>query len=182
MDPKSTCPGCKASFTQEKELPLHKYGVMAPECWAAFNTLLGYEADNFGYPEEHRLTVDAYGVQHPQNLELQKQLGIKERLIQASVQSVGRHLIGLYCALEKKMDLLSISKVMGQVIKSGQELELLEPQESMGDITIANFSPDFSREEYSQFAWAWAQSAWNAWAHKHDLVRSWMEKYAPHAV
>ena len=155
---------------------------MTPECWAAFNRLLAYEAEHFGYPEEHRLTVDAYGVQHPQNFELQKQLDIEERLIRASVQSVGRHLIGLYCAVEKKMPLLTISSVMGQVIKHGDKLELLTPGESMGEITIANFSPEFSEEEYKEFAWAWAQSGWNAWSDKHELVRSWVEKCAPQTV
>lgn len=175
------CPGCKAAFSSiDIPIAVHQYGVISPECWAAFLTLLVYESEHLGYPPEHRLVVDACAVQHPQNFELQKQLGIEERLVRASVQSVGRHLIGLYCALEIKMDLLSISQVMGHVITHADPLELLTPPANLGDITTADFSSDCTPEQYREFAWKWAQSAWDAWVPYHDTVRGWIKKYAPH--
>ncbi len=175
---KRQCPGCKVVYSRNDDLPAHCYGVISPECWAAFNALMAYEFEHLGYPPERRLTVDACGVQHPQNFELQKELGIEERLVRASVQSVGRHLIGLYCALEKKMDLLSISAVMAHVITHGEKLELLIPPKHPGTITVTDFSQDFTPEEYRAFAWKWAQSVWDAWGVHHDLVREWYDKYA----
>lgn len=172
------CPGCKGVYPRNDDLPQHCYGVISPECWATFNALMAYEFQHLGYPPERRLTVDACGVQHPQNFEVQKQLGIEERLVRASVQSVGRHLIGLYCALEKKIDLLSISAVMAHVITHGDKLELLTPPVHPGIITLADFSPNFTPEEYRKFAWKWSHSVWDAWSEHHALVREWYDKYA----
>jgi hypothetical protein len=174
------CPGCKAIFPRNDDLPKHIYGVISPECWAAFCRMLAYESEHLGYPPEHRLIVDACGVQHPQNFELQKQLEIEDRLVRASVQSVGRHLIGLYCAIEKKIELPTISKVMAHIIEHGDKLELLNPPANRGSITTADFSPNFTPEEYKKFAWNWAHSVWDAWAPYHDTVRGWVKKYAPH--
>jgi len=175
------CPGCKAAFPHmENPIALHPYGVMSPECWASFMNILAFESEHMGYPPEHRLIVDACAVQHPQNFELQKKLGIEKRLVTASIQSVGRHLIGLYCALEMHIPLLSISKIMGYVIEHGQPLELLEPPAELGKMTTADFSADFTPEQYKQFAWNWAHSSWKAWEPYHETVRGWVNKYALH--
>ncbi len=174
------CPGCKAAFSTPVILPAHRYGVMSKECWAAFNALLVYEIDVLGYPEEQRLTIDAYAVQHPQNIPLQKELGIDESAIRASTKSVGRHLIGLYSSLEQKIPLNTISNIMDNFIKYGNDLEMLTTPDHLGAITIAGFSPKFTREEYELFAKKWAASAWDAWSSEHDTVREWTKKYAFH--
>ena len=101
----SICPGCGAIFP-EGAFPPQRYGVASKECWQAFNTMLAKENMNFGYPEVHRLVVDAYAVQHPQNFELQKSLGISKRFVEASIQSIAVHLIALYISHLKRRGLL----------------------------------------------------------------------------
>lgn len=172
----SRCPGCKALF-KEHEGPLWVYGVSSAGCWHAFTQLLGYERDVYGFPDENRLVVDAYAVQHPQNSELQKKLGISKRSIAASVQSVAVHLIALYCALEKKMPLKKVTQQMALLLFKGIVFEPLEPPADLGLITVADFSPDFTVEEYKEFACNWAHEAWNAWAPYHDTVRAWYVQY-----
>ena len=86
----------------ENESSSHRYGVASTGCWQAFNELLALERMMWGYPGVHRLIVDAYSVQHPQNHELQTKLGISQRFIDASIQFVAIHLIALYYALVEK--------------------------------------------------------------------------------
>ena len=170
-----TCHGCKAVFSEPVTSPPHRYGVMSKECWHAFNELLAYEA-NLGYPEERHLTVNAYLVQHPQNIPLQTKLGIDESAINASIKSVGRHLIGLYCSLEQKIALKDISRIMSEVIRQKKTNRELTPPKQLGTITIADFSQEFTQEEYQTFANKWAQSMWHAWSSEHDTIRSWFLK------
>ena len=65
------------------EGPTHRYMQSTPGCWAAFGRVLAREYEDQRYFEVHRLTVDAYAVQHP---------GIPGR---QSIQSVAFHLVRL---------------------------------------------------------------------------------------
>lgn len=175
------CPGCKAFFPKTDDFTaLHPYGINSSACWSALLAILAYEAEHLGYPPEHQLIVDAYAVQHPQNSKLQKQLNIEERLVRASVQSVGRHLVRLYCRIEKKIPPAASGKIMAHVITHGRSLEMLDPPVDLGKITCADFSPEFTTDQYKEFAWNWASSAWDAWEMQHDTVRRWVKEYAPH--
>lgn len=174
------CPGCKAVFPRNDDLPTHSYGVISPECWAAFNAILAYDMEYLGYTRIRSLIVNACGVQHPQNFELQKQLGIEERFVRASVQSVGRHLIGLYCVIEAHMEPTKVAEIMADIINHGEKLDLLNPPENLGTTTTADFSPNFTPEQFKEFAEKWAHLVWDAWAQYHDTVRGWIKKYAHH--
>ncbi len=186
------CPGCKVTFTPvyaypglqarqaspgKQDGPMWRYGTNSSECWAVYTQLLAYEGEHFGYPDVHRFIVDAYMVQHPQNFELQKELNISQRFVDASVQWVAMHLLALYMAIEKKMELKKIAKSMAQILKQGAKFEPLDPPQSVGEITVANIAPEYTVDEYDKVAWQWAQSVWNAWALHHDTVRAWYEKY-----
>lgn len=171
------CPGCKVTFAQQ-DGPMWRYGTNSPECWNVYTQLLAYGGEHFGYPDVHRLIVDAYMVQHPQNFELQKELNISQRFIDASVQSVAIYLLALYMAIEKKMELKKIAKSMAQILKQGAKFEPLEQPQLVGEITVANIAPEYTADEYNQFAWQWAQSAWDAWAPYHDTVEAWYKKYS----
>ena len=70
------------------EGPVHRYMKSSPGCWSAYGQILAREYSNALYFEVHRLTVDAYAVQHPGSTDRQ------------SIQSVGLHLIRLCLFLE----------------------------------------------------------------------------------
>jgi len=170
------CPGCSARFPKAEGAE-NRYGVASQECWAAFNQMLAHERNSWGYPDVHRLVVDAYGIQHPQNFELQKQLGIEQRFIDASVQSVAIHLIALHFAIVEKKELKTISRLMSRILSNGAKFPVLTPPDDLGAITVVDAPYGESLEEYSRFAWGWANDAWSAWSAYHPEVKRWIEKY-----
>ncbi|NGX26503.1 MAG: hypothetical protein K940chlam6_00426 [Chlamydiae bacterium] len=170
------CPGCGANFPNNESSP-HRYGVASAGCWQAFNELLAHERMMWGYPDVHRLIVDAYSIQHPQNQELQKKLGISQRFIDASIQSVAVHLIALYFALTEKKKLNEISKLMDRILSKGAIFQALIPPKQLGKITIAYAPKGDSIEEYRDFAWKWAREAWTAWSQYHGQVEQWIDQY-----
>ena len=172
----TTCPGCGASF-EEGDFAPQRYGVASPECWQAFNIMLAKENMNFGYPDVHRLVVDAYAVQHPQNFELQKKLGITKRFVEASIQSVAIHLIALYFALEEDQPLADIRHLMNQIIAVGAEFHPLEVPKSLGNLTILDAPGMQDFTAYEKFAWDWGETTWEAWAHAHGQVKEWILQY-----
>jgi len=175
LKPERKCPGCGVIFERGEGIE-NRYGVASPECWQAFNNLLAHERTQWNYPDVHRLIVDAYSVQHPQNFPLQKELGIAPRFIEASVQSVAIHLIALYFALGQKKELKEIAKLMGQVLSSGIELIPLIPPSSLGKLTIVDAPLTYSLEEYSAFAWKWAKDAYDSWSVHHPQIEAWVKK------
>lgn len=170
------CPGCGAMF-KESDNSFHRYGVSSSGCWQAFNELLAHERNLWGYPDVHRLVVDAYSVQHPQNFVLQRSLNISQRFIDASVQSVAVHLIALYFALVEKKKLKEISKFMDQILKNGAIFETLSPPENLGKLTIADAPYTHDIDGYRDFAWSWAQETWSAWSQYHEQVKLWINLF-----
>jgi len=172
------CYGCKAQFIYN-DGPTDRYGVCSPECWATFNAVLAKEQEWAGYPFIHRLLVDTYAVQHPPHLEIQKKLEINQRLINASIQSVFIHLIALYLAFEKKIQLQDISKHMAHILKTEVKFELLELKapSKLGHLTIADIHKASTFEEYEKLIYQWAESTWKAWINYHNTVKQLYEKY-----
>ncbi len=177
----TTCPGCKAVFPKssayvpEKREGFLRYGVTSFECNEAYEKLIAYEYEQ-GCFNKH--SPQAYAVQHPPHIELQKKLGIEERFIAASLQSVWVHLFALHLMLEKDMPLIDVFKAMQQLLESGAKLEdlpLVQP-EDLGAITIADVINAQSQEEHWILIDAWNRSAWQAWAKYHDIVRSFEPK------
>ncbi|MFK8052002.1 MAG: DUF5946 family protein [Woeseiaceae bacterium] len=62
---KSRCMGCGGLFDDEKG-PVHDYMLSSPGCWAQYGLILAREYQNPElFASAHRLTVDAYALQHP---------------------------------------------------------------------------------------------------------------------
>ena len=84
-----SCPGC-AIVLPEIEGPTHAYIESSPACWAKYGEVLAREyADPDLFAKVHRMSVDAYAVQHP------------GRPSPQSIQSVAVHLISLCTMIEK---------------------------------------------------------------------------------
>ena len=58
------CPGCAAPVGNSAPCS-HPYLAASAECWEAYGMLLALETERWGYPDAHRLVVDAYSAQHP---------------------------------------------------------------------------------------------------------------------
>ena len=172
-----TCSGCKVTFSRNDNLPHQRYGVASPECWEIFCEVLGKEQTYFGYPEVHRLFIDAYSIQHPPHTHIQKELEISDRLINASKQSIGIHLVALYLAFDQKKKLSEIPAVMDCILSTGIKLEeySFNPPDDLGLMTIADINKKFVQnltlEEYEKLMWQWAEIAWQAWSMHHNAIK-----------
>ncbi len=154
------CFSCGA-FVPDMEGPTHKYMLSSPGCWSVYGVLLARDYGEFRYPPEHRLSVDAYAVQHP---------GRPER---RSIQSVAVHLIGLFYSLERGLPATQSTKAIGRATQFSDRFVWLDPPPSMGSITVVDAANAPSLDEYRRIAKEWAYSAWEAWRVHHAQIRKW---------
>lgn len=148
------CFACGGSFTAV-EGPTHKYMLSSPGCWKAYGELLAREYESpvlFG--AAHRLTVDAYALQHPGDAS-----GRRSR------QSVWVHYAGLYLALRKNEDHSRIPSVM-QKLTAGIFLAL-PPAPAQFDVTLEDVLAQGEKNHVSAVK-AWADCAFKAWAELED--------------
>lgn len=153
------CPGCGGEFAPLSG-PVHQYMTSSPACWAAFGKVLAAEYTDPRLLPVHRLSVDAFAVQHA---------GSDSR---QAIQSVGLHLARLYVQLEWRFGPADANEFMLRAGRKKGELRLLNPPNSF-ERTVAQVAPVAGTAAHESMVREWAQSAWNSWAHVHDDVRSW---------
>jgi|GEM_PF-1338498 hypothetical protein len=187
------CYGCKGIYPERPDLEAYatygvgRYGVAIPECMFAVSEILVKENELYGYPQPaHRLIVDAVGLQHPPHRDIQEKRGIESRFIDASIQSVWIHGLGLYCIFVKKMSAkqagLAMKKTLDTMNRLGHTFSELKPPYDFGkikalDVQNAVMEKELSLEEYTQLANQWAQSVWDAWKDQHAAFAELYEKY-----
>jgi len=165
MTSSSACPGCGAVFP-EVDGPTHPYMESSPACWAAFCEVLARE---YSTPELfgiHRLSVDAYAVQHP---------GTPSR---QSVQSVTLHLLRLLLQLERGLPPERANDAMLALAEQKARFRWLEPPPSLGAVTVADVVPCTEVEAHAAAVRAWAASALAAWLPHRPTLEEWLEKLA----
>ncbi|WP_457632164.1 DUF5946 family protein [Oceanithermus desulfurans] len=155
------CMGCGGWFP-DVDGPTHRYMESSPGCWAAFGQILAREYSDPAYYDVHRLSVDAYAVQHP---------GSPSRL---SIQSVAVHLIRLCLFLEHGLSPENANQAMLEAAKHKDMFVWLNPPESLGPLTAADVVKAASIQEHKALVRAWAEGAWAAWFPHHDTIRSWL--------
>jgi len=154
------CIGCGGLFP-EMDGPVHRYMESSPGCWAAFGKVLAREFSDPRYYEVHRLSVDAYAVQHPGQPSRQ------------SIHSVGVHLIRLCLFLEHGLAAENANDAMLNASKHKHTFLWLEPPLSLGSTTVADIVKAQTVQEHKDAVRAWAKSAWEAWSPHHETIRRW---------
>jgi hypothetical protein len=156
------CPGCGLTMP-DVDGPTHPYVGSSSACWALYGEVLAREYGELGYPECHRLTVDAYAVQHP---------GRRER---TSIQSVGLHLCGLYLVLERNLDGPRATALKNSVLASNPRFVWLRPPVPNGEVTVRDVFESKAPQAHCGVVETWARSVWDAWKLHHETVRQWVE-------
>jgi hypothetical protein len=156
-----SCPGCRAIFPCS-DGPIHPYMESSPACWAAYGEVLAREYTDPSLLATHRLSVDTYAVQHPGGSSRQ------------SIQSVGVHLIRLCLFLEHGLTPEQANETMLKAGKIKSAFSLLEPPVSLGAITVRDVLETNESVAHAAMVRRWAQSAWEAWAMHHEMVREWL--------
>lgn len=163
MTGREPCPGCGLALPPGHG-PTHPYIGASAACWALFGTVLAREPERAheGMAAAHRLTVDAYAVQHPGEPEPR------------SIRSVGLHLVALELALEEEVAPVHVTRLLAVAAgRIGDDLRWLEPPERRGALTVAHVADAPGPAEHVERAWAWARDVWVAWSVHHTTVRAW---------
>ena len=162
---KSPCFSCKGLYP-DIEGPVHRYMSSSAGCWAIYGEILAREYSDPTYFEVHRLTVDAYAVQHPGSTNRQ------------SIQSVGVHLVRLCLFLEHGLSPEHANDAMLEAAKNKSAFFYLPPPENLGEITAADVYQAQSAKEHKALVREWAKSAWEAWSIHHKTIRLWLPNRA----
>ena len=133
----------------------------SPACWAAYGEVLAREYSDPAYFQVHRLSVDAYAVQHPGHDNPQ------------AIQSVAVHLIRLGLQLERELTPGQANSAMVQAVLNKSRYMWLEPPVSRGAVTVADVWKTASVEAHVEAVRQWARSAWQAWAPHHTIIKEW---------
>jgi uncharacterized protein DUF5946 len=109
-----------------------------------------------------QLAIDTYAVQHP---------GKPER---RTIMSVAAHLVGLYAALECRLDPPEAMAAVRCAAQQSASFTWLEPPARPYAVTVADVhragdDPD----EHARAVDAWARDAWDAWSPHHPQIRVW---------
>lgn len=158
-----TCIGCGGQFP-DVEGPTHRYMESSPGCWACFGEVLAREYSDLQYREVHRLTVDAYAIQHPGQPSLQ------------CIRSIALHGISLCAIFENGVEMNQATEIIQRATRYKERFVWLTPPSSMGDLTIAEIHPAKDKTEHVRLVWEWGQSAWSAWSDHHPRFREWLQQ------
>jgi len=155
------CFSCRGSFG-DIEGPTHRYMASSAGCWAAFGQVLAREYSDAAFFEVHRLSVDAYAVQHPG--EPSKQ----------TIGSIGVHLMRLCLFHEKGLTAEDANAAMLGVSKNKNMFVWLDPPLSLGEITVADLLDVKNVDDHKSMSRKWAKGAWDAWSGHHSTIRKWL--------
>jgi Family of unknown function (DUF5946) len=154
------CMWCKGMFEQS-DGATHEYMESSPGCWAAYGRVLALQYEDQRLFDVHRLTVDAYAVQHP---------GAPGR---QSIQSVGVHLVRLCLFLERGLSSSKANDAMLSAAKNKAQYHWLEPPASLGPRTVADVEAAAGIEAHEAAVRAWAAQMWAVWSRHHATIRAW---------
>jgi hypothetical protein len=133
----------------------------SPGCWATYGKVLAREYGNpAAYGPNHRLSVDAYAVQHPGQPSPQ------------SIQSVAVHLIRLCLLLERGLEMSRANDAILKATESKKKFVWLEPPSSRGAVTVIDVHRAKNPQEHVMRVREWAESAWRAWSPHHSQIRA----------
>ena len=142
------CPGCGVVLP-EYDGPTHPYIGASAACWALYGELLAHEYAELGYPECHRLTVDAYAVQHP---------GSAGR---ARSSRSATHLSGLYLVLERGFDGPAATALKNGVLATKPRFRLAQPARArIGRSRCRTCSRSAADISHCDAVETWARSVW----------------------
>jgi hypothetical protein len=140
--------------------PTHQYINSSPECWALFGSVLAREFSDEAYGDAHRLTVDAYVVQHPDG---------------QPAKSLVVHLIGLHLVLHQGMAMDAVTRYFQRYVASHTDYPVLSPPSDRGVVTVGFVADSPTAAVHTDRVWAWAAAAWDAWSEHHDVIASLVE-------
>jgi hypothetical protein len=155
------CVGCGGLFP-DVQGATHRYMESSPGCWATYGEVLAREYSDPTYAGVHRLTVDAYAVQHPGRPSTQ------------SIQSVASHLVRLCLFLEHGLDEDRANDAILSAKRMKSKFVWLVPPSNRGKITVGDVHRATTADHHVALVRSWADSAWAAWRSHQVQIKTWL--------
>jgi hypothetical protein len=144
--------------------PVHRYMASTPGCWEAYGRLLAREYEDRARWRTHRLTVDAYAVQHP---------GVDGAQAR---NSVGIHLSRLGLMFQRGWPLERANDAMLAITAKKFEYPWLSPPPILAGKTVGDVLAAETAEAHMLAVEDWARAVWASWGEYHATVRGWLER------
>jgi hypothetical protein len=127
-------------------------------CLKLFEEVIAREFSDYRYGRVHRLTVDAYSLQHPDKY-------------MRSGKSFAAHLTGMCAAVEHE-DAPALNQAVQKWLSTNPHVEKpARLPERRGDLNITYIHGAGDADEHVKRVREWARDAWGAWAEHHELAR-----------
>lgn len=148
------CRACGGDFPESEAEATHAYMSSSPECWAAYGLILEREySDPKLFASSHRLTVDAYALQHPGDPSLRR-----------AVQSFWIHGASLWMVLRMQRSAAAATGAL-KTLAGGEFKE--RPVESPQFVATCADLLSSPLERHHELAKSWAQAALEGWREAH---------------
>jgi hypothetical protein len=143
-------------------------GAVASEgrkgCQTLFDQILAREFGDYRFGRLHRLTMDTYSLQHPEQY-------------MRSGKSFVAHLTGMWAAFEGG-DVVALNRAVQRWLDGPKVIERPEepPPRNRGELTIVYLDGTTDAADHIKRVQEWARSTWSAWSAYHDLARQWIDR------
>ena len=132
-------------------------------CLKLFEEVIAREFSDYRYGKVHRLTVDAYSLQHP------------DRYMRSG-KSFAAHLTGIYAALEAE-DAAAVNQTVRKWLNTNPKIEKpARLPEQRGRLTIAFIHSATDADDYGERVRDWAREVWRAWSEYHTLAKQLIDE------
>jgi hypothetical protein len=127
-------------------------------CLKIFEEIIAREFSDVRYGRIHRLTVDAYSLQHPDKY-------------MRSGKSFAAHLTGMSAALEGEAALATNQAVQKWLSMNPQVEKPANIPERRGGLNITYIRSAADADEHVKCVREWARDVWDSWSEHHDLAK-----------
>jgi hypothetical protein len=134
-------------------------------CRQRFDQLIARDFSDALYFRTHRLFVDTYCLQHPDQF-------------CRSAKSLAAHLVGLCWILECNASPAVGPKQLHHWLNGPRQLDKPGLPSSYGQRTIGNLPVDADPRAWGEVVWTWAEETWRAYSELHPLARDWLARAA----
>lgn len=133
-------------------------------CQQLFDEVLAREFGDYRYAREHRLMVDSYSLQHPDEY-------------MKSAKSYAAHLTGAYVAIEHG-SVAEVNRAILQWLNGSRSLQRPDqpPPGQRGALTILHVHVATDPDDHVRRVREWAESAWTAWGAYRAIAKQWTDE------
>lgn len=138
-------------------------------CLKLFEEVIAREFGDYRYGRVHRLTVDAYSLQHPD-------------VYMRSGKSFAAHLTGMCAALESRdaQEAQDVNRTVQKWLSTNPKIGKPDIPERRGRLTVAHVHAAADADEHVGRVREWARDVWDAWAEHRELARRLIAEAAAH--